>query len=339
MSPRVSVVMSVFNGENYLEEAINSILHQTLSDFEFIIIDDGSDDSTPGLLANSAYQDPRILIHRFDHNQGLSTALNFGIRLARGEYIARMDADDICHPCRLQKQVGFMDTHPDIGLCGTWITFIGNSSGVMKYETDHENIRSRLLFGALFCHPTIIVRRNTIFEKDLFYNEQIKFAQDYELWGRVCNRVRVANMPEFLLQYREHESSLGVVYNAQRRKIVQMILKKWFTELGVSYSRCELDLHECITWSEYTQEIEVLDQIESWLLKLRNANRHNPLYEKRAFEKNINERWNSFLNEALRTGVSNWYIARKILFSPLRYNFNSLPITRGKFLWKLIRSR
>jgi glycosyltransferase involved in cell wall biosynthesis len=334
--------MSVHNGEKYLEEAIESILHQTFSDFEFIIIDDGSNDSTPSLLARKAAVDSRILIHRFDNNRGLSTALNFGIRLARGQYVARMDADDISFPNRLQKQVRFMDTHPDIGVSGTWITFFGLSSGVMQYETEHDDIRSRLLFGALFCHPTVIFRRNIIFERDLFYDEQLTYAQDYELWGRVCNRVRVANLPEVLLQYREHDTSLGVVYDAQRRKMVQGILGKWFSELGVSFSQSELDLHERITWSEFTPDVEVLEQIESWLVKLRDANRFNPLYVMPSFEKVINERWHSFLNDAMRTGANRCFIARKVLFSPLRYNFGSHPFTRAKFLakffWKLVRT-
>src|SRR5512134_3549033 len=105
MIPRVSVVMSVYNGEKYLEEAVESILNQTFRDFEFIVVDDGSSDSTPRLLALYERRDPRVLIYRFDDNRGLSTALNFGIERARGKYIARMDADDISLPNRLQEQV------------------------------------------------------------------------------------------------------------------------------------------------------------------------------------------------------------------------------------------
>ena len=139
MPPRISVVMSVHNGEQYLDEAVESILHQTFQDFEFIIVDDGSHDSTPSLLARYQQRDPRIQVHRFEENRGLSSALNLGIRLARGEYIVRMDADDISLPHRFKRQIEYMETHVEVGVCGALTENIGEGAArVARYYDRYD---------------------------------------------------------------------------------------------------------------------------------------------------------------------------------------------------------
>ena len=157
--PKVTVLMPVYNGEKYLEEAIDSVLAQTLPDFEFLIIDDGSTDKTPQIL--KSYTDTRLrLFHQ--NNRGLTRSLNKGIQFSGGEYVARMDADDIALPERLEKQVKFLDEHPEIGVVGSFHCEVSASlqkSIVKKFPTEDSAIRKTLIKENPFSHPTVIMRK------------------------------------------------------------------------------------------------------------------------------------------------------------------------------------
>ena len=163
-TPRISIVMSVYNGEKYLREAVNSILNQTFKDFEFIIINDGSTDGTREIL--ESYNDPRIiLIHK--GNMGLTQSLNKGIALAKGKYIARQDADDISLPERLEKQIEFLERNEKVALLGTAIEIIdeiGNYLQTIKPPTDDSSIRKGIKQNNYFCHGSVIFKRQGFFE-------------------------------------------------------------------------------------------------------------------------------------------------------------------------------
>ncbi len=204
--PRVSVVMSVYNGERYVGEAIESILNQTFRDFEFIIVDDGSVDSTPRILAS--YQDPRIRIYR-QPNRGQSSALNRGIRHASGGYIARMDADDVSFPERLEREVSFLDAHREIGLVGTWCVKVDVGTGKKRVQSLPEDdiaIRKFMTVDNPFIHSSIMVRKSVLDTVGL-YDEGLIW-QDYELWVRVAKSHRMANIREPLIMRRKHPGSL-----------------------------------------------------------------------------------------------------------------------------------
>jgi glycosyltransferase involved in cell wall biosynthesis len=292
MTPRVSVVMSVHNGEKYLEEAIESILHQTFSDFEFIIIDDGSNDSTPGLLARQAALDPRILIHRFDNNRGISTALNFGIRLARGEYIARMDSDDISVPNRLYEQVTFMDSHPDITICGTWVKLIGDIKGeVWKYPVEHEMIHASMLFSNTLVHPTVMMRSVSIKQHALLYDERIRYAQDYELWSRAVTRVQLANLNQVLVHYRIHAQSIDSKNYQEQVQTHEMIYRRLLKPLNITFTPENLSLHQQIGTYQYGNDIEFLRRARRWLVDLSPANRKVKLIRHKVMNAELGLRW------------------------------------------------
>ena len=157
-TPAISVLMSVFNSDKYLHEAIDSILKQTFTDFEFIIINDASTDSSVNII--KSYNDIRIVLIENETNIGLTNSLNKGIKRATGKYIARMDADDIALPFRFAEQFSFMELHAEIGICGTWVeTF--NEKGkivVWDYPETHEKIICRQFFNVGFAHPTVMFR-------------------------------------------------------------------------------------------------------------------------------------------------------------------------------------
>ena len=205
-TPRASVVMSVYNGEPYLRAAVDSILAQTYTDYEFIIIDDASTDATAAIL--DGFDDLRIVRSRNEENIGLTRSLNKGLVIARGEYIARMDADDISLPERLAKQVDFLDTHPEIGVLGTAVRVIdgsGNLSHIWRLPAKHALIKWRLCFSDSIAHPTVMMRREAL-EQVRGYDTGFMSAQDYDLWRRLSRVTHLANLQEALLLLRRHET-------------------------------------------------------------------------------------------------------------------------------------
>ena len=208
-NPRVSVVMSVYNGERYLHKAVESILDQTFANFEFIIINDGSTDSTGGILRRYEEIDERVRVFS-QENLGLIASLNKGCRLARGEYIARMDADDISLPDRLAKQVHYMETHAEIGVLGTWVEYIdesGKTYGQWRTPAQSGLVGWSLIFGTCLAHPTVIMRSNVL-ENLNYYRREALHVEDYDLWTRASFSTRIANLPEVLLKRRNREDSI-----------------------------------------------------------------------------------------------------------------------------------
>ena len=193
MNPKVSIVMSVYNAERYLEEAIDSILNQSFSDFEFVIINDGSTDRTSEILRD--YTDPRVVI--IDQaNRGVTQSLNKAMEMARGQYIARMDADDISLPQRFQMQVEFLENNLTVGLVGTSVIYIDEDGKTIMeghLPTENTRIKEALLSQNPFCHGSVMFRRECI-RKVGGYREGFKRAQDYDLWLRIAEYYEVANL-------------------------------------------------------------------------------------------------------------------------------------------------
>jgi len=266
--PIVSVIMPVYNGEQYLVDAINSILHQTFTNFEFIIIDDGSVDNTWNILCEYAAQDNRIVHRRNAINLGVVKSLNIGLELARGHYVARQDADDISLPERLAIQVDYLQHHPTVGVLGTACRLLqpdGQTSIIQPSQTDTE-IRWRLLFDSAFIHPTVVFRRSLIREKQLFYTGPVH-AEDYELWTRILKYTRGANLEKPLLIYRIHENSVSKSY---RQKQAQMAA-------SVSLQQISLLMHE-MQFSDY--QIESLRRCH----QLKNLTEEDMVYGRIMFE-------------------------------------------------------
>lgn len=217
--PKVTVLMAVYNGERYLREAIESILAQTFQDFEFLIINDGSTDNSREVILS--YEDPRIRLVDNEVHLGLTPSLNKGLRLAKGELVARQDADDISEPERLAMQVTFLETHPEVGLLGTWYrkidaqgTLIGNRS----LPCDYTEIRWSLLFFCPFVHSSVMVRKSVILRQVGFYNEALVYAADYELWYRIAHHIPVANLNKYLVRLRINPYSMTFTYGERTRE-------------------------------------------------------------------------------------------------------------------------
>lgn len=207
---KVSVVMSVFNGERHLRESIESILNQTFSGFEFIVIDDGSTDKTPEILKEYAKKDSRVKAIANKENIGLTKSLNKGIKAAKGEYIARMDANDISVPERLEKQASFMESHPEIGLVGAYAQFIDEKGNYLNRINQPKKLINprQLFFDSQICHSSIMVRKD-ILEKIGGYDEKFLYSQDCDLVLRIARISKIAAIPEILILWRNQKNSIS----------------------------------------------------------------------------------------------------------------------------------
>jgi glycosyltransferase involved in cell wall biosynthesis len=196
--------MPVHNGERFVREAIDSMLAQTFGDFELIVVDDGSSDATPDILRDIAARDARVRIHRLDPNRGVTGALNEGCRLARAPLIARMDADDISLPRRLEAQVAYLRSHAHVSVVGSWVQLIddrGTNGALKTYPSDPAMVAWSLAFFNTLAHPTVMMRRDAL-EMPAVYSEEYPRAEDYALFTQLSRTTQLANLPEVLLRYR-----------------------------------------------------------------------------------------------------------------------------------------
>lgn len=221
--PVISVVMSVYNGEKYLRESIESILNQTYRNFEFIIINDGSTDSTREIVLS--YDDPRICLIDNKENIGLTKSLNKGLRIARGGYIARMDADDISMPNRFESQIDFLNHHREYAVVGTLLKVINENSKVIftiEKPIQHTDIRDFLNRDNCIGHGSAMIRK-TCLQSVGFYDESIEKSQDYDLWLRISQNYKLANIPQYLYMWRNHKENISEKHRNEQKHFVEMI--------------------------------------------------------------------------------------------------------------------
>lgn len=221
MTPRISVLLPVYNGELFLEAAIASVLGQTFPDFELLVLDDGSRDRSRSIADRLAESDPRIRVFSWD-NRGISTTLNAGLERAQGCLIARMDADDISLPQRFERQVRTLDAHPEMVALGTHALMIDPEGAPIcpwfALLVEHEDIERRLLSGAgggTLIHPSVMMRRDDLSAIG-GYRKEYEMAEDLDLLLRLSERGRLGNLPEILLLYRQHVSSVSVARRVQQ---------------------------------------------------------------------------------------------------------------------------
>jgi len=222
-SPAVSVVMSVYNGEKYLRQAIDSILNQTYTDFEFIIIDDGSTDSTREIVRS--YGDSRIQFVQNGGNIGLTKSLNKGLQIAEGRYVARMDADDLSSPYRLKTQMDFLEDHPDYAVVGTFLNIIDENSNYV--QTAHKPvtdsmIREHVKHDNCIAHGSAMIRKSCLTDIG-FYDESIERSQDYDLFLRLSEKYKMANIPQCLYMWRDHEDNVSTKHRNEQMHFVEMV--------------------------------------------------------------------------------------------------------------------
>ena len=313
--------MPVYNAERYVGEAIDSILRQTFADFEFLIINDGSTDGSAEILRQYAQRDHRIRFYDFTENAGLIARLNQGIDLAQGEYLARMDADDISLPERFAKQVQFLDKHPHMAIVGSFANLIdqtGSPRGTtLRWEIPDHWLRTHLFWGNPFIHPSIM-GRTRIF-REFCYHEEYYLAEDYFLWSQIAFTHPVANFPEPLLLYRVHDASISLQKFEQQENTVKNVFRFHLEQLlQKPITQESLERHYHIvrnTMNSATLSLQEKQRLLNWLNHLAKANQRRQIYDRIFFQKRLRKYWNRYFDPETFPQLGTY--AMPLVFSPL----------------------
>lgn len=229
--PEVSIVLPVYNAEKYVKAAIESILNQTYKNFELLIFNDGSTDGSLQLIKE--FDDERIKIFNYEQNIGLISVLNIALSEAKGEFIARMDADDVSIPIRLEEQVLFLKKNTEIGICGSFIKIIDSDEVVIKPTTDNE-LRWWIFRGSPFAHPSIMLRKEVIKRSGLKFNLNAYAVEDFEFWWQLAFYTKMGNIDKVLLNYRVHDEQVSTSKKEIQNKNYRISQSDFITSLGLN---------------------------------------------------------------------------------------------------------
>lgn len=328
-NPKVTVLMPVYNGEKYLREAIQSILTQTFTDFEFLIINDGSTDKSLEII--KSFHDVRIRLVSNEINLKLIATLNKGLDLAQGKYVARMDSDDVSLPTRLQKQVDFMEKNTDTGVCGSWIKYIGEEQGECRFPTDSSDIMAHMFFDSVLAHPSVIMRKEMLDINKLRYDPEHLYVEDFGLWQRCSEFFNISNMPEVLLHYRVLSTSICRSNETAQSATLAQLANYNLAKLGIKID--DMILCGTISRFDFPKTIEYLRKIENLLQLIKERNNVLEIYPLKEFVQVIRKRWFLICYHSGQMGMSAWQIYNQSSFSK---NSNVAYILKMKFLVKCL---
>jgi len=288
-SPLISVIMPVFNADLFLHESIESILSQTYPNLELIIINDGSSDNSESIIRK--YNDHRIKYYAFSNNKGLTEALNFGIKMSKGDFIARADADDILYKNRLELQVKYLQEHKEISLVGSQMIEISPSEKIWGAYFNHKDILTKMFFDSPIWHPTAFFRKEILINNKLEYNSNYG-SEDYKLWFELSKIVKMANLSQILLRYRINPNSLTgnktQIRNLDNLRIE--VLQYYFNEIELTDT--EIKYYTILmSYEERLINNSDLTLIKKLVIKLKNHAKKNI--------KINNELYNILINEKL----------------------------------------
>jgi glycosyltransferase involved in cell wall biosynthesis len=326
-SPKVTVLMPVWNCEPWVAEAAGSILRQDLRDLELLVVDDGSTDRSVEIL--EGLRDPRVRIHRHASNQGIIATLNEGLELARGEYVARMDGDDVSLPGRLSRQAAYLDAHPHVAVLGGEVVNMGTDTHTWRVPCDPAGVRARLLFSNPIAHAAVMLRPAALRAAGLRYDSAYPHAEDYALWVAVAERAgaAIANVPEKVLNFRMHPGSISHVKRDAQRATVRRIRAEQLRRLGLAPTEADLDLHDALAEAVSPGTAEFLARADAWLLGLREAGRSLGPEVSAALAAETGWRWGRICRRSRRLGLE---AVRRFRASPLHRDAPAL--TRAEVL-------
>jgi glycosyltransferase involved in cell wall biosynthesis len=233
VNPLISVLMPVYNGQQYLAEAIESILNQTYKHFELLLLDDGSSDNSERIIKD--FNDSRIVYVKNETNKGLIYTLNRGIGLAKGIFIARMDADDVSIATRFEKQIEEFKKDEKLVICGSFIKTFGNGTEeyISHIPVTNAQIMSSIFFVCPFAHPSVMIKKESLLQLNEFYREDYKHSEDYDLWSRLVFVGNSKNIPEFLLNYRVHDKQVSTVFEDHKYQSVSKIQTNLLSQFNI----------------------------------------------------------------------------------------------------------
>ena len=306
--PHVSIIIPMYNRERYIREAINSVLSQTFQDFEIVVIDDGSDDSSVNIV--ESITDNRIHIYKNESNMGIPRARNIGLLHARGEYIAILDSDDVMRPARLEKQIAYLNNNREYVGVGSWSNSIDEQGSIKKYlrtrPVSHESIKASLLFHCSIHNRSFTARSEVL--KKLQYDEAYDVAEDYELLIRILDYGKLYNLPSVLVSAREHDEKITRHKSDQNNEKKMYLSSIFLDKLGLTYTDDDLRYHIIIgrlnsQYKGYIEE-EFFYWSELWLGRLLEANATVNYFNQKKFTLIVFKMWLNILLRFKGEGIN-----------------------------------
>lgn len=324
-NPKITVVMAVYNGEKYIKESIECVLQQTFQDFELLVINDGSTDGSVSVV--ESFQDERIRLIHNEKNSGILFTRNRGLQEARGTYVAVLDCDDLCSPNRLEIQYNFLESNPDIAVCGTWGIMIDENGTVFGHEimpeTDKNLVSIAMLFTNQFIHSSVLYRKEIAVQAGGYTG--VNGCEDFGLFSRISIHHKMANIPEFITKYREHNQGIS---KTKKESIS-------FGELDILaflYQRFGLSKEELVVpFSCIQNSFEGLTttQISHFFIRILEQNKTNHVYPSEDFNTVIFNKWYFFVK------LTNDKILAKVCYKTSKKFHHQLTFKEKKKLFKL----
>lgn len=311
LNKKVTVLLSVYNGEDYIKNAIISVLEQTYTEFDLLLMDDGSTDKSAEII--HSFEDDRIKYIKNEQNMGLTKTLNKGLNLTDSEYIIRMDSDDICYPERFEKQIKYMDENKHLVVSGSNVRQFSATGWDYKtnVNTKPEEIRTELLFNCPLKHPSVIMRNSIIKKENYQYSTEHIATEDFGLWRKISEKYDLGNLKNVLMDYRIHDQGISVQANKKREsrdKAHILIYKESFDRLGIAYTDKDLTLFRCFVTHSLEFSEENSKQLSDFLFKIKNVIKDNPKFDVNFYEKLVSgffrmnfQKRKSSASELLRT--------------------------------------
>jgi glycosyltransferase involved in cell wall biosynthesis len=303
--PRVSFILPVYNAAAFLEQTLASLFSQTFEDFEVVAINDGSTDGSGELLRKAAGQDARMRVVERG-NRGLVATLNEAIDMARANYLARIDADDVCVPERLDRQSSYLDAFPDVAVVGSATQTFSDDPAVERRVIQHpRDPAAAMLFRSVVAHPSVMMRKDVLDAHGLRYREPYRCAQDYDLWCRcVARGLRIVNHEKVLVHYRVHARQITSALAEETQVEGEAIRNEFLTELGLEPTARELEIHNWIARDQFVADEKFLEDAVGWLINLTKLPASKPVFDRGTLLKVLTGRYVALVRFAKSQGMS-----------------------------------
>ena len=332
MSPRVSIVLPVYNVAPYIEATIASLLAQTLADFELLVLDDCSTDSTVARV--ETIRDPRLKLIRNPHNLGRAGTDNAALLHVRGEFIAKMDGDDLCHPERLARQVAYLDQHPTVNVVGSFMQNFGASTYLTRYPAAPADAQVLTLFTLPTGNPSAMLRTSLFREQGLRYDATLRQTEDYDFCARYIRQLRIATIQEALVQYRVPPSVRKKDILSERATVSDVVREELLRQWQLPFTARELAVYNTIAMLERPLRDVKLPEVAAWLQKIVRHNETSPLFEPEALRRGVGKRWYEVCYTHMQPQLENF---RAYFDSPLGTYAPASVRQRAKLLLQAVR--
>ena len=317
----ISVVLPVYNSEQFIYDAVLSISNQTYKNIEILIIVNGTTDNS--IAEINKIKDDRIRIIEIKESIGLIKALNIGIKESSGKYIARMDADDISAPERIEKQAHFLEKNKDYGLCSSWFKKFGIRNSIVKYETEDHKIKLKLLHECHVCHPSVLIRKSILDAHNLKYPIGFPHSEDYALWIELTDKTKFYTYPEILLNYRDHDNNISKIENKTQQNLSVNLKKQYFEKLGCNLSKEEISIYCKFAYSDFSiseSEVKTIDIIITKIF----SNLNPSIISEDQLKEYFAQKWNTLIkNSILNKKVLSKIFSKSYVFKKINSSFTN----------------